>query len=128
MSGLLLDFVNAGSSDMWQTACDWLKANRNIWEGWVPDQTKCNPGLGLVDLQGDFTESLTGAVSCAICPAGRASMELGDTDTRVCSLCPAGTYQSTFRASECSSLKCGCSESFLCLCWDWRRCVLNGRS
>ena len=97
---LLVLQVQSVTGDYWQTACDWLKLNRVTWEPWVPDKTACSIGRGLVDLQGAFVTLRSDAVDCAICPAGRASTESGDT--RVCSQCAPGSYQSTFGTSECS--------------------------
>ena len=31
--------------------CEWAKANRNIWEAWLPDETSCFPGFGMVNAQ-----------------------------------------------------------------------------
>ncbi|CAK9097054.1 unnamed protein product [Durusdinium trenchii] len=101
MNELLLILVQSVTPDEepWQTACTWLRANRILWQEWVPDKTVCSVGRGLVNLQGEFVTSRADAVDCAICPAGHASMEI--SGTRVCSKCPSGTYQSTFGTSEC---------------------------
>ena len=102
MNELLLTMVQSATPDdePWQTACTWLRANRIIWQEWVPDKTVCSVGRGLVDLQGEFVTARADAVDCAICPSGYASTEI--SETRVCSKCEPGTYQRTFGTSECN--------------------------
>ena len=95
----ILKQVAAGQST-WQSACDWLKANPNTWEEWVLDKTVCSNGKGMVDWQKEFVTLREDAVDCAICPAGRASMKMGAS--RVCTLCPEGSFQSTFGTTECT--------------------------
>ncbi|CAK9096175.1 unnamed protein product [Durusdinium trenchii] len=107
MNELLLTMVQSATPDdePWQTACTWLRANRIIWQEWVPDKTVCSVGRGLVDLQGEFVTARADAVDCAICPSGYASTEI--SETRVCSKCEPGTYQRTFGTSECNPCDLG---------------------
>lgn len=77
--------------DGFLAACTWALANRDLWEKWVPKETDCSSGLGLVDLQQNFVTEVSAAVECATCPPGRASVKSGNT--RVCSKCAAGSSQ-----------------------------------
>ena len=106
VEGLLLDIVQSASPDPWQTACNWLLANPSLWSDWVPDKTVCSTGKGLVDLEGLFVMERVDAVDCAICPAGRASLE--SAESRVCAPCMRGSYQDTFGMTECTW---ACSET-----------------
>ena len=89
----------AEGQSIWESACDWVKANPNTWQEWVLDKTVCQKGKGMVDWQGQFVTLREDAVDCAICPAGRASTKMAAS--RVCSLCPEGFFQSTFGTTEC---------------------------
>lgn len=91
--------------EIWDTACSWLKTHTDAWQSWVPDQTVCSVGKGLVDLQGNFVMQRSDAVNCAICPPGLASLK--SEATRVCVPCLPGFYQNAFRASSCSPCEPG---------------------
>ena len=47
MRKLLVSYVSLGSA--WDTACEWLKANPERWEAWLPNETACASGRGLVN-------------------------------------------------------------------------------
>eukprot|EP00434_Breviolum_minutum_P026215 symbB.v1.2.023175.t1/scaffold2102.1/size90421/5 len=91
--------------DGFLAACTWALANRDLWEKWVPKETDCSSGLGLVDLQQNFVTEVSAAVECATCPPGRASVKSGNT--RVCSKCAAGSSQNAFGGAECNSCIAG---------------------
>lgn len=92
--------VNNGTApETWDTACRWILSNTDAWQSWVPYQTVCAVGKGLVDLQNNFVSLRSEAVNCAVCPPGFASLK--SQSTRVCSKCQPGFYQNSFRAAEC---------------------------
>ena len=38
------------SRDDYETvSCRWLRAHRDLWKAWIPDETECFPGFGLFD-------------------------------------------------------------------------------
>eukprot|EP00435_Cladocopium_sp_Y103_P020125 s928_g4.t3 len=94
-----------GTVEIWDTACQWLKENTDAWKSWVPDQTVCAVGKGLVNLQGNFVMQREQAVNCGVCPPGFASQKEGAT--RVCAPCEPGFYQNSFRASSCTACELG---------------------
>ena len=86
-------------------ACEWLKANRDIWKTWIPLATDCTAGFGIADLRGMPARSRAEAVSCEICPAGRFSeMYEDDGYTYRCQPCDPGYYQA--RAGQLYCLAC----------------------
>ncbi|CAJ1458060.1 unnamed protein product [Effrenium voratum] len=85
--------------DAWVTACEWIKNSEAQWSDWMPNETACTAGKGLVDWNGNFVMNRGEAVSCAICPVGHYSLEQGQT--RVCTPCPLGTSQMLPGESVC---------------------------
>lgn len=69
-----------------QIACEWLKSNVAIWTQWIPYETKCRVGWGLVGPLGNYVANRSVASSCQWCEPGRYSVELRDFDgmTWVC--------------------------------------------
>eukprot|EP00438_Fugacium_kawagutii_P009681 Skav208637 [mRNA] locus=scaffold1081:17987:19487:- [translate_table: standard] len=48
MNAMLLDQKQTAAT--WQhVTCRWLKANRHLWQSWIPDESECFPGFGLYD-------------------------------------------------------------------------------
>jgi len=76
-------------------ACEWVRENPELWHSWLPGQLICNPGQGLVNEAGEFLspENLTAAADCGWCEPGTESVFAGDSTQRVCSACPAGSFQ-----------------------------------
>ena len=105
MEALLTQLVSADTRDTWQTACEWVKANKETWDAWVPDKTTCAVGKGLVDLQDNFVTSKSEAVDCKMCSPGSISVKF--ENTRVCSPCASGSFQNSFGASECKLCETG---------------------
>ena len=105
IEALLIQLVSADTKDSWQTACEWVKSNKETWEVWVPDRTTCAVGKGLVDLQDNFVTSKSEAVDCKMCSPGRVSVKF--ENTRVCSPCAPGSFQNAFGASECKLCEIG---------------------
>eukprot|EP00913_Durusdinium_trenchii_P010793 g10124.t1 len=93
----LAENLNIGDGDMANLL--WILSNTDAWQSWVPYQTVCAVGKGLVDLQNNFVSLRSEAVNCAVCPPGFASLK--SQSTRVCSKCQPGFYQNSFRAAEC---------------------------
>ena len=83
----------------WETACNWLKTNRNFWHQWVPRETDCARGQGLVDALGAFVTNVSQALKCATCPSGYAALQ--HNGQRICSPCPAGFFQNFPGESSC---------------------------
>ena len=48
MRKLLVSYVALGSA--WDTACLWLQENSERWETWLPNETACASGRGLVNV------------------------------------------------------------------------------
>ena len=105
IEALLIQLVTADTKDTWQTACEWVRSNKETWEAWVPDRTTCAVGKGLVDLQDNFVTSKSEAVDCKMCSPGRVSVKF--ENTRVCSPCAPGSFQNAFGASECKLCEIG---------------------
>ena len=76
----------------WDTACTWLKdpSTTSTWQPWIPSDTACPTGQGLVDSLRNYVKQRDLAVACAACPAGTFSKEmvclmfLGSENCRIC--------------------------------------------
>lgn len=106
MNQLLVDHLSSEDQDQkfWRSACEWLRRN-SVWQDWLPSDTKCSEGRGLVDAQGGFVNDPAAAVSCQTCPVGTQSNTLGTT--RVCVPCPAGYHQNLPGESSCKACEIG---------------------
>jgi hypothetical protein len=69
MDAILLDQKNTG--DSWENVtCRWIKANRAVWQKWIPDESECAPGFGLFDyVLRDFTNKRVNATNKIVCEA-----------------------------------------------------------
>ena len=86
-------------------ACEWVKANRDIWKTWIPLATDCTAGFGLADLEGMPVRSRAEAVSCEICSAGHFSELYEDAGlTYRCQPCDPGYHQA--RAGQPNCVPC----------------------
>ncbi|CAJ1426687.1 unnamed protein product [Effrenium voratum] len=104
VQNLLLEFKRAGAGSARNVSCQWMmKDNRDKWESWVPIDTACFEGFGLIDGQGAFLDNRTDAAGCGLCPAGRASEEVVDVTGRTfrCAQCPPGHFQSKTYSTSC---------------------------
>jgi len=104
LDSLLIDAATNRSDSFRTVACRWIRANRDHWQSWIPSNTQCVSGFGLVNESRAFVKSLAdGAVGCEFCPAGRYSQELleAEEETRTCELCAAGTRQEEPLQVEC---------------------------
>ena len=108
MEAMLLDQKN--TQDTWEeVTCRWMKANRVMWQTWIPDESECFPGFGLYDsvLQ-KFTDvrvNATNKIVCQACPPGTYSQKLEDNhksrSTHVCLPCGQGTSQASGASLSC---------------------------
>lgn len=73
---LLLEKVELGSIE--QVSCGWVKENEGRWRQWVPIDTSCQQGFGMMDSRGAPVQSRADAVTCGLCPAGTASTAVQD--------------------------------------------------
>jgi len=95
--------ISVGSSN-YDVACKWIQDNEAIWSQWVPVDTNCQEGFGMVDASGHFVENRSDAVACDICSAGTYSKEIKDDGlgkTFQCSLCPPGYSQENTYSTKC---------------------------
>jgi len=102
---ILLEQKQSGASNS-QTMCQWVQRNRDRWEGWVPDRTKCAAQFGLYREEDNVfvTNRLNReGITCRACPSGRFSAELTDSNgtTFFCKPCAAGTSQASGAALRC---------------------------
>ena len=69
--------LDSPTSSHWDSACAWLKTNATaeIWQSWVPSDTACTRGRGLVDEEGNYVMEREQAVACALCPVGTRSQD-----------------------------------------------------
>ncbi|CAK9091184.1 40S ribosomal protein S6 [Durusdinium trenchii] len=97
----------SGDTTHWDTACTWLKqaSTASTWQAWIPSDTTCPLGRGLVDSQRNYVTHRDLAVACAACPAGMFSQE--SEDTRICTKCPAGTHQRLSGEAFCEACQPG---------------------
>lgn len=102
---LLSRHVQSNTPDLWETACAWLLENEAHWKAWIPNETECALGKGLVDADGNFIMDRGLATSCEFCPVGTKSTESGTT--RVCQACEAGTSQMLPGESSCTPCEPG---------------------
>lgn len=88
-----------------EVACRWVRDNKDVWKRWLPVETNCFQGSGMVSSDGKHLESREGAVGCDLCPAGRFSEEMADSlgKTYRCSLCPPGFSQSKIFSTSCEA-------------------------
>ncbi|CAK9043774.1 unnamed protein product [Durusdinium trenchii] len=101
----------SGDTTHWDTACTWLKqaSTASTWQAWIPSDTTCPLGRGLVDSQRNYVTHRDLAVACAACPAGMFSQESGET--RVSQPCPAGSHQSLPGEAVCEACQPGTSSA-----------------
>lgn len=102
---LLSQHVQSSQPDLWETSCAWLQGNEALWKEWIPNETECVLGKGLVDGDGSFISDRSLATSCEFCPVGTKSVEFGAT--RVCQACEEGTSQMLPGESECIACEPG---------------------
>lgn len=69
--------LNVSQMNLWEdAACRWIRKEENrrdLWSKWIPVDTNCFVGYGLVDSEGVFVDARDTAVRCEICPAGAFS-------------------------------------------------------
>lgn len=94
----------ASGDDPWTSACKWLKRTSH-WTTWLPSDTQCAEGKGLVDAQGAFVLKESDAISCSVCPVGTYSKRL--ETTRICEACPPGEHQSLPGETSCTPCEVG---------------------
>eukprot|EP00435_Cladocopium_sp_Y103_P062842 s332_g24.t1 len=92
-----------------QVACHWILSNRPRGEKWIPKETTCIPGFGLVDAAGSFVSSRNVATGCGLCTPGSQSLPLLDEVGRTyrCGFCDLGTYQESSGETLCISCPVG---------------------
>ncbi|CAK0860455.1 unnamed protein product [Prorocentrum cordatum] len=88
-------------------ACDWVRANTELWHQWLPGQLVCNPGQGLVNKDGEFLSSSLNADSCGWCEPGTYSAFWNGTEQTICSSCPAGSFQKSPGQTACEPCSSG---------------------
>ncbi|CAK9094254.1 Ephrin_rec_like domain-containing protein, partial [Durusdinium trenchii] len=86
-------------------ACQWVKENEQTWQRWLPFQTKCFEGFGIVDTTGAYVSTRSKAASCGICQSGTFSDELEDEHGKTyrCASCPPGSSQSKASSTACEA-------------------------
>ena len=86
-----------------ENACEWIKANPQVWKEWIPSATECVSGFGIMDAQGLPVASRAEATQCLVCPAGRISKGMSDElgPTYYCEACDRGFHQSTAGQTAC---------------------------
>lgn len=87
-------------------ACDWLHANAERWQKWLPDKTKCFARYGLYNVKEEkFVDSRANPdnLKCEVCSPGSYSEPMKDLNgsTYVCQSCPQGSYQVSEAATQC---------------------------
>ncbi|CAJ1371271.1 unnamed protein product [Effrenium voratum] len=100
---MLLEYQRLGADEVRSVACNWMKKNQERWRSWMPIDTACFAGFGLVDAQGAFVDNRTSASRCGLCAAGRASEEVQDSKGKTyrCTQCPPGYFQSQTYSTHC---------------------------
>ncbi|CAK9109886.1 unnamed protein product [Durusdinium trenchii] len=117
MKAYLLDMEDVNSimlkkmnSDMsyFDAACEWLHANNEIWQAWLPDKTKCFERFGLYNEKEErYVESRADPthLACHACPPGFHSQSL--EDTHICLPCSPGSYQVSGASLACDPCPLG---------------------
>ena len=95
------------SSNSWEeVACQWIFDNRQRWEMWVPKDTTCFAGFGLIGVAENAVTSREDAAGCGHCAPGTVSSavldDVGRTDA--CTSCEVGAYQE--QAGETLCVRC----------------------
>jgi len=108
MEELLKGMLRPGASYA-DIACEWVRDHREVWQSWVPLETSCSAGHGLVDFGGSFVTDRSTATSCSPCPAGSLSVPVTDAlgDTFSCLECPPGSSQKMWGQDFCSPCEAG---------------------
>ncbi|CAE7449261.1 Tg [Symbiodinium sp. CCMP2456] len=90
-------------------ACQWITSNRQRWERWVPKDTTCIPGFGLIDAAGNAVTTREAAKGCGLCTPGTSSKAILDETGRTytCDLCSPGTYQEVSGETLCITCPAG---------------------
>ncbi|CAK9049851.1 unnamed protein product [Durusdinium trenchii] len=105
INAIMLDQKNTG--DSWDdVTCRWLQGNKATWESWLPDDTTCFAGFGLVDIESGelaMDRTVREGKRCQACPSGTFSERLVDSIgvTYICSACPLGTSQASGASLKC---------------------------
>ncbi|CAE7383850.1 SCUBE3 [Symbiodinium natans] len=101
------DVFFTNQSEARRQMCEWAKSNLDVWEPWLPIETNCILGFGLVNAEDDHVASREEATRCSLCPAGTFSQFFVDDvgHTHRCTPCPPGTSQSASGKATCGA--CG---------------------
>ena len=78
VNDMLVDGLEASAPDYREIACRWLQANRELWESWIPDKSKCFAQFGLFhELDKRFVKTRADPthLTCRACPSGFFSKE-----------------------------------------------------
>lgn len=101
----LLSRKASSRNSTYDTACQWLKDSRQVWERWIPKSTNCvvDSGQGLVNAGNLFVDTVAGALGCGRCVPGRFSSPWLSESSATCKICPPGQYSNAFGATSCAS-------------------------
>lgn len=96
-------------SDKFNVTCGWIHEKQQKWERWIPKETNCHEGFGLISASGAFVETRAEAVGCGLCPAGRSSQEVLDNEGKTyrCEECPPGYSQPNTFSTTCEPCPAG---------------------
>eukprot|EP00913_Durusdinium_trenchii_P025722 g24138.t1 len=128
LNNILLEQKTTG--DSWENVtCKWLQNNEATWSSWLPDDTTCFAGFGLVDIEsGEFVmdRAIKEGKRCQACPSGTYSKQLVDTMgvTYICEQCPVGTSQASGASLTCDPCDKGSYQDELGS-QSCKRCPLN---
>eukprot|EP00435_Cladocopium_sp_Y103_P071133 s1096_g36.t2 len=86
-----------------KVACEWIKDNVDVWKEWIPVDTKCLAGFGMVDSDGEFVSVRDNATGCDICKAGTFSEKFSDETGKTfrCTPCQPGYSQESTYSTRC---------------------------
>lgn len=92
-----------GEESLEAVACEWLNKSMDKWSQWIPVDTNCLEGQGLVSLSGDFVDVRVEATSCAWCTTGQISVGFEDYigPTHRCKACDLGKFSATIGMTVC---------------------------
>eukprot|EP00931_Biecheleriopsis_adriatica_P032308 TRINITY_DN1886_c0_g1_i4.p1 TRINITY_DN1886_c0_g1~~TRINITY_DN1886_c0_g1_i4.p1 ORF type:complete len:1121 (+),score=124.49 TRINITY_DN1886_c0_g1_i4:176-3364(+) len=115
----VLDFFNFATADPSMTgdelgyriACEWLRTSADVWERWIPLETECLLGQGLIDnsTSPNYVHHRSLAAGCEWCPPGKFSASLTDAKgtTHQCIGCQAGRFQLMPGKVSCTNCAAG---------------------
>ena len=112
MNNILFDHKNT-RDDWTDVTCRWIQANRDSWQKWMPDASKCSPGFGLYDtVERKFAHVRVNAQHDLVCEAGKLCSHSLTIQLFLTKSCTSGVVSFVVLALQCVEPKYSFNVSF----------------